>query len=131
MYNTKYECIYLKDDLFDIEDKLNVDEKDFYRDIIYQKDLLNIFYLDEYDYENINKLDNILEDLYKLLRENNQLNELCKKASNLIFSNNYVDGLKILYNYDFMNYTHLIVSEFLEKVIINNNYMNELKNKLY
>lgn len=130
-YNTKYECLYLKDDLFILEDNLTNDEKDFYREIIYRKDLFNIFYLDEYDNESINKLDNILESLYKILRENNELNELCKNASNLIYSENNEDGLKILYNYDFMNYTHLCVSEFLEKGHINYKYINKLKNKLY
>lgn len=130
-YNTKYECLYLKDDLFILEDNLTNDEKDFYREIIYRKDLFNIFYLDEYDNESINKLDNILESLYKILRENNELNELCKNASNLIYSENNEDGLKILYNYDFMNYTHLCVSEFLEKGNINYKYINKLKNKLY
>lgn len=127
MYNSKYECIYLKDDLFLKTDKLSNDEKEYLREIFYRRDLLNIFNLNEEDDNLLNKLDNILEDLYKLIYLNNELNELCKKSASIFFSTNEIDGLKILYSYDYMYFTHLCIAEFLETGIINENNLNKIK----
>ena len=45
MYNTEYECIYYKEDLFIESDNLTEENKSLIRDELYRNDILHIFNL--------------------------------------------------------------------------------------
>ena len=47
IYNTKYICTYNNSNVFLETDNVNELEKNFIRNILYKKDLLNIFKMDE------------------------------------------------------------------------------------
>ena len=80
MYNSKYECIYMKDDLFQEEDKLSEESCEMIREEIYRNDILNIFDLEEYNDDIIkNKMDNIYNTLVKDIFFNTLLETLVKK----------------------------------------------------
>ena len=48
MYNTDYECIYYKDDLFLDSDNLTEENKVLIRNDLYRNDILNIFQMKDY-----------------------------------------------------------------------------------
>jgi len=61
MYNTNFNCIYHKEDLFLESDNLSLEQKEKIREDLYRNDLLNIFQLLDYNDELLGKE---LDDLY-------------------------------------------------------------------
>jgi len=112
MYNTNFECRYYKDDVILDTDDVTENQINFIRNYLYKEDLLNIFYIDYDDNEEV--FENAIAELYEKIKECKILKELMEKASTIIFSNNIKNGLCILYSYDYMYMTHKCVSEYLD-----------------
>jgi hypothetical protein len=128
MYNTKYECRYHLDNIFLDTDSVNDDEKQYIRDLLYREDLLNIFCVTEYSDDAINKS---IQDLYKHVVENNDIKECSLQLAARYLNQDIEFGLMILFSYDYMNLSHICISEFLEIGIINEENIRKLKSAIF
>ena len=127
MYDIKYECRYNRDDVFLDTDKVNDEEKNFIRNILYREDLMNILNIsdkDDFDILNIH-----LSILFQKIKNYSPLMELMKKLSAFLLSEDEELGLCLLYSYDYMYITHDCISEYLETGSISQQNM-ELLNKM-
>jgi len=124
MYNTKYECRYHLDNIFLDTDKVNDDENQYIRDLLYREDLLNIFCITEYNDEVIN---GCIQDLYKRVIGNKDIKECSLTLAAQYLNQDCEFGLMILLAYEYMHLSHVCISEFLENGIINKDYIDKLK----
>ena len=127
MYNTKHECVYNKTDLFIESDNVTEEEQLDIRDVIYKNDLLHIFDLDDFDEEIFYSMVN---DLYNTMQKHTEFRDICVKMSNryLILDGQF--GFTLLYSYDYLEITHICVSEYLETGNISKDNIEKLKNKI-
>lgn len=123
MYNTKYECRYHLDNVFLDTDRVNDDEKQYIRDLLYREDLLNIFCVTEYSDDAIN---GCIQDLYKRVIENDDIKECSLKLAGQYLNQDYEFGLIILFAYDYMHLSHICISEFLENGTISKDNIDKL-----
>jgi hypothetical protein len=129
MYNHDYKCCYLNDDIFDnIEEDINEEAKNEFRDLLYREDLMNIFGLDNYDFDKINiELDEIFEKIYK-----NEIFYNCMvKLAESFFSQDPRLGLLILYSYDYMDLAHKCITEYINHNNVSETNMELLKAKVF
>jgi hypothetical protein len=111
MYNTKIQCTYHSSEVFVESDRINDDEKDFIRNVIYRQELLDIFCLDDY---NETEMDKYFHELYEKIKDSKELQEAIVKLLDKYMIVDKELGLFLLYAYDYMYLTHICVSEFLE-----------------
>ncbi len=130
MYNTKYECRYHKDNIFLETDKVNDFEKEIIINILYKEDLINIFDIDENNFDNIDNMEVILTELYNKIKNNNDLKECMIICASQLISENEELGLCILFSFDYMYLTHLCISEYLETSNISEKNIKSLKDKI-
>ena len=129
MYNTKVECTYHTSEIFLENDNISDEDKNFIRDVLYRQELLNILRIKKY---NEQKMNTAMCDLYKKIKDCNELKECISKAANKLMIEDTAEvGLMILYSYDFMYLTHICVSEFLENGKITENNILKLKKKVF
>lgn len=112
MYNSKFQCRYHKDDVILDTDNVTKNEINFIRNYLYKEDLLNIFYIEYNEYQEV--FGKSISELYKKIKDCEFLKELMKKAASIIFSSDIKDGLCVLYSYDYMYMTHKCVSDYLD-----------------
>jgi len=125
-YNTKYECKYLGNlEQYNI-DKLNNDEIEYIRDIIYRDDLINIFDIED----DLNIFEVAIPLLHDKIVQNEDLKKCLKKASNFFMSEDTEIGLCILYSFDYLNLTHKCISKYLEENNVDYELLTELFNKI-
>lgn len=134
IYNTKYVCSYNDSDIF-LESEieiLNDDEKQFVRDILYRRDLCNIFKIKE-EYFDEKIITNIINDLYANINGEKFLESCITKVSNNFFSNDLELGFLILFSFDYLYLLHPCISEFIEtgKISQTNNSLSKLKKLLF
>jgi len=128
MYNTKVVCTYHKDDeIFLPTDNISEEEKDLIRDSIYRQEFLNIFELDDFDEEKIEKY---IYELFEKIKECKPLRECMEKAAGQFISNDKEFGLYILFSFDYMYLTNICISEYLEKNEISEISISNLLKKL-
>jgi len=138
MYNTKHICKYKSDDLFlnMKEDNHDYDyhheyedeyDYDYARNIFYKADLLSIFCMEKFDENMINEN---MNNLYEKIKEVSELKDCMIQLSNKYFSTDNVLGLMLLYSYDYLYLTHVCVSDYLEKGIIDKENLCKLKSIL-
>jgi hypothetical protein len=127
-YNVDYETnynLFLEDSAFE-EDETE-DEKESIRTLLYQKDLLGVFNVNEFDEDIINKK---VRDLYVILKNNDDLlffmKELSKKS---IFSNEEI-GLMMFFSFDYMYLSHPCISEYIKTGFISEANLNILKKSI-
>lgn len=107
MYNTKYTCLYNPlDENIDIE-KQNV---------LYRKDILNIFSIDKFNETIIN---NTLTDILDTLKTYDDFYICLDKMRNISGMNHLGISLLLLYSFDYLYLTHPCICEFLETGSIN------------
>lgn len=128
MYNTNYECKYCKTDLFLPSDKINEDEQEEVRDILYKEDLLAIFSI--YEEHQFPHFDNYLSELYKKIKDSKELSECMTYGAAKFFSEDEATGLCVLYAYDYMYLTHKCVSEYLDTGSVKEENIKLLREKL-
>lgn len=128
MYNTKITCTYNNPlDVFLETDNISNKEKEFICDIIYRQELLNVLGIKEY---NIKLIDQVLNDLYNKIKINSDFRECMLKLAQKFMSNDEEFGLMIMFSFDYMNLTHICISEFLETGLINKEHMQNLKSAI-
>ena len=123
MYNTNVVCTYNTLDIFLETDNITEKEQEFIRDVIYRQELLNIFELEDY---NETKLAEAIHELYEKIKECKKLKECMMKLASQFMNKDAEFGLTLLYSFDYMYYTHVCVSEFLETGKIMDKNMNIL-----
>ena len=129
MYNTKFICTYNNPlEVFLDTDNITNKEKELICDIIYRQELLNILGIEEY---NIKTIDKALNDIYNKIKTNNDFCECMQKLAQKFMSNDDEFGLMIMFSFDYMDLTHICISEFLEKGQINKENMHKLKLSIF
>ena len=138
MYNTKMICTYY---YYDAELKKNIpheflstfhldveEQNGDVCDLIYQADYLQIFGLNEFDYNTINTE---IKKIYETdgVKTNVRLQECMKKAANMFLSEDLEFGFMVLFSYDYLFATHLCICDVLEKGSIQEKHL-DLLNKL-
>ena len=138
MYNTKMICTYY---YYDAELKKNIPDEflsTFHLDVeeqngdvcdlIYQADYLQIFELNEFDYNTINTE---IKKIYETdgVKTNVRLQECMKKAANMFLSEDLELGFMVLFSYDYLFATHLCICDVLENGSIQEKHL-DLLNKL-
>ena len=129
MYNTNYECRYHKDDVFLETDEVNDQEKDFIRDVLYKEDLMNIFYIEEYD--TFDLFTDKFSDLYQRAKNYEPLYNCIKTLSSELFTEDMECGFYILYSYHYMYITHVCISEYLDTGFISEENIKLLENLVF
>jgi hypothetical protein len=128
MYNTKVICTYNTPEVFLDTDNITNREKEFIRDTIYRQEILDIFELEEYDENELNK---IIFELYDKLKNCDDLQHCIKKiAEKILYANNNL-GFVLLFSYDYMYLTHICISEFIENGKISEENIKKLEDAIY
>ena len=115
MYDLTYSCRYHREDVFLETDGANDCEKEFIRDYLYKEDLLEVFNIENGD---ISLLEKSIDDLYNEIKECAELNEVLLSVASTHNSIDPTIGLCVLYSFDFMNFTHICVSEYIKNKTI-------------
>ena len=115
MYDLTYSCRYHREDVFLETDGANDYEKEFIRDYLYKEDLLEVFNIENGD---ISLLEKSIDDLYNEIKECAELNEVLLSVASTHNSIDPTIGLCVLYSFDFMNFTHICVSEYIKNKTI-------------
>ena len=128
MYNTKYECRYHLDNVFLPTDELDECAKQYVRDTLYREDLLNIFCVKEYNDEAINEC---IQYVYNNVKQNQDLKDCSLKLASKYLNQDFEIGLMILFSYDYMNLTHICISEFLDNGKISEENITKLRSVVF
>lgn len=123
-YNTTYICKY-NNNIFskEEEDKLSDNEKYFVADSLYRNDVLNIFRLEDFNEVVIN---NCIHEIYEKIKNYNDLNPILRKLATFFFSEDCELGMLLMFSYDYLEYTHPCICEFLETGQISLDKLNKL-----
>lgn len=130
MYNTKYIITYNESSVFLESDKMNEYDKNFINDALYRNDLLNIFGVEEFDF-NENVFDKIISDLYKIVSVEKDLSLLMKTLAGKYMSVDVEFGLMLLFSFDYLFLTHPCICEFIETGKITTEKIEELKKLIH
>jgi hypothetical protein len=125
MYDTKFECRYHKDNVFLEGDYVTDEEKNIIRNVLYKEDVLNIFFIDDFD-DDFDIFSNVMNELYKKIKDFLPFKECMKKMAAKLMSEDEQTGLILMYSYDYMYITHKCVSEYLEITTISEENMKLL-----
>jgi hypothetical protein len=125
MYDTKYVCQYKNVDVFLETDTIDDLTKDKIRNILYRNDMLHIFNINDFD-ETV--IDNAMKEIFHSLKNNEEFYELmqkvCKKI--IVYAEDAYIGLLLLYSFDYLQTTHMCVSEILETGEITKEHLESL-----
>jgi hypothetical protein len=136
IYNTKYICTYNNSNVFLETDNVNELEKNFIKNILYKKDLLNIFKMDEdVEDEEFNDalFNNTINKIFLLIKEdtkNNRFISCINKLSDKHMMLGKEVGFMLLFSFDYLYLSHTCICEFLEIGKMNEDSLNLLLNKI-
>jgi hypothetical protein len=104
-YNYNYTCCYKNNDIFTPEESAILDsrEKQFVQDALYRSDLLNIFFLE--DFEEV-KLNSLMSKVLEFIKDDSNMLEQMKKTK----TSEPLTALMILFSFDYLNETHTYIS---------------------
>jgi hypothetical protein len=125
-YNTTYiskynNKVFLKEE----EDKLSENEKYFINDSLYRNDILNIFGIEEFDEQVINKC---IHTIYEKIKNYDDLKPILEKLASFFLSDDCELGLLLMFSYDYLEHTHPCMCELLETGKISDDKLIKLKN---
>ena len=130
MYNTDYNCIYHKEDLFLEKDNLTLDQKDTIRLELYRNDLLNIFQLEEYNEEKLSvKLDQLYDKIVNCKELINYIIKLLKIYYG--FTQDPKFGIIFLFTYENMFLFHPCICDYLKDNHIKPENLIKLKSNFF
>jgi hypothetical protein len=132
-YNTKYVCCYNREDVFLESDDVNDSEREFIRNVLYKKDLLNIFNMNEDDEINYEFINDIIKKIYILIKEpteNSKLMEYIKKLACQYMIYDIEIGFTILFSFDYLYLIHPCICDFLKKGKITSDNLNNFKKNI-
>lgn len=128
MYNTTVVCTYKNADVFLKSDNISDTEKKFVRDVIYRQELLNIFGIEEF---NDTEIVSIIHKLYGQIKGNQFIGECMHELSKKILNTEHEYGLMIMFSYDYMDVTHICISELLDTGVISEINMLKLRSIVF
>jgi len=125
MYNIDVKCTYNLNDIFTEEENnvLSITEKEFVRDALYRQEIMDIFYVDDYD---STLLTQKIYELYKIIKECEFFKKCMKKLMVLCLSEDLELGLLLLFSFDYMYLTHLCICDYLVNGTVNEINMDKL-----
>jgi hypothetical protein len=124
MYNTEYICTYqLSLDSYQGNDK----EKEYVIDMLYKVDLLSVLNLDEFNNTKVNER---ITELYYKVEHNEELKKCMSKLAGDYMSDDNIFGLMLLLSFDYLNYTHICISELLKTNNISEKNLKILKDMI-
>lgn len=129
-YNTKYVCCYNRDDVFLETDVVNELEREFIRNVLYKKDLLNIFNMNEEDEINYDLINDYIRKIYVLIKEpteNSKIMEYIKKLACQYMIYDIDIGFTILFSFDYLYLIHPCICDFLETGKITSENLDNFK----
>jgi hypothetical protein len=119
MYNTKFVCTY----------KSYSDC--FLSDTFFRKDILNIFKIDDLDFEkHESEINDEVANIFEKIKTHKKFMECIKKAQILFPVTDEIVGLMCLMSYEFLYLSHPCISEFLEEGKISDEKIDALMNHL-
>ena len=119
IYNTNYVCSYMDSDVFIETDNITDSQREFVRDCIYRQDILNVFYLEDFDEEKINFY---IEKIHILLKDNMSFNKIfvtLGQGESLV-------GLMMLFSYDYFHLSHPFLSECIKTSNVNTTELEKI-----
>jgi len=126
-YDIKVICTYNTDEVFNENDQVTEEEKEFIRNVIYRQELLDILGMEEY---NEQEMTNKIHDLYEMIKTNEEFNQCILHLENKFMIEDGEIGLMLLFSYDYMYLAHICISEFLEIGEISETKINKLQNAI-
>ena len=119
IYNTNYVCSYMDSDVFIETDNITDSQREFVRDCIYRQDILNVFYLEDFDDEKINFY---IEKIHILLKENISFNKIFVTLG----EGDSLVGLMMLFSYDYFHLSHPFLSECIKTSNVNTTELEKI-----
>jgi hypothetical protein len=104
------------------------EDKEQFRNVIYNYDLLMIFNLQDFLEEIINEKINKLHDL---MIKNEEIKQLVTELTISLNQNDTTIGFMLFFSYDNLSLFYPCICEFLEKGIISDDKLNPLKNNIF
>jgi hypothetical protein len=120
-YNTQYKCTYNDDDVFLETDEINDADKTFIRGCIYRQDLLNIFYMEDFNESLLNRK---IGELFNSVKK--QLEPCIRKAAESIVSHDLISGFMVLFSFDNLLYVHPCICEIIETDTVSSDNISRL-----
>ena len=127
MYNTKYECMYNSLDTLEAIKDLEQHEKEEICDVLYKQDILNVFDVDDYNDDLINKE---IHDLYEKIKNHVEFKICMSESAKMLMTTDEEIGLTILFSFNYFHFTHLCLCEFLTTGNISNENIELLKKNI-
>jgi hypothetical protein len=121
-YNTEYQCMYpFIIDLMKMEEGLDITDKNdiesLYQ-IAYQRDLLEVFHMNEWDQ---NKIQDLVHQCFLFFSNSHPHHEkiinLSSHLANKVMSENPFDGFQILFSFDYFHLFHQCICQFNDEHI--------------
>ena len=108
-YNFNYTCCYKNADIFTPEESAILDprEKQFVQDALYRSDLLNIFFLEDFDDV---KMTSLLSRVWELIQDDSYMLNQMKNTNLTDDDDDPLIALMILFSFDNLNETHAYLS---------------------
>lgn len=94
---------------------------------IYKTELLKVFNQDNFNDDNINNNINIL---FEIVKNNKEFIECIKKASSLLLTDDLLTGFMVLFSYNYFYITHQCICDIINDKVIQPVNLNNLKNIL-
>jgi hypothetical protein len=104
------------------------EDKEQFRNVIYNYDLLMIFNLQDFLEEIINEKINKLHDL---MIKNEEIKQLVTELTISLNQNDTTIGFMLFFSYDNLSLFYPCICEFLEKGMISDDKLNPLKNNIF
>jgi hypothetical protein len=122
-YNTDYVCSYKN--LDEHKDVIEEYGNDFIEDLLYKRDILYIFNLDEYKDDVIFKS---MENIYKIVKENEGIKICIQKIKELypFITNDDISAFMILYSYDYLEASHPCICDIIKTGTISEEKLTKL-----
>ena len=127
-YNVDYEInynLFFHDSAFEGDE--TEEDKESIRTLLYQKDLLAVFSMTEFDEDILNKK---TRDLYVILKNNEDLLFCMKELSQKCIYSNEEIGLMIFFSFDYMYLSHPCISEYIKTGSVSETKLNILKESI-
>ena len=127
-YNVNYETnynLFFDDSAFEGDE--TEEDKESIRTLLYQKDLLAVFSMNDFDEDIINKK---TRDLYVILKNNEDLLFCMKELSQKCIYSNEEIGLMMFFSFHYMYLSHPCISEYIKTGSVSETNLNILKESI-
>jgi hypothetical protein len=124
MYNILYDCSYFKDI---VTNTYNLEGKNEIQNMIYREDILNIFGLEKFDEESINRE---IEIIYGDLQDVTEIRIICAKLASSFLSEDKLLGFSMLFSFDYLYLVHPFICIFKKTKVLDKQLLTQLMEKV-